>query len=111
MRKPKAKPPEPPKLNLTRIDIRLQQLDVKGWWRELTKLHLLSVLHSLGLRTDDPNILTIRGRGKTAIGQIGVPTVQFVGPRDEGFRLSRDRLPALIVNIVGVSDGVIVDGG
>jgi hypothetical protein len=109
MRKLTAKPPKPPTLNLTRIDIRLQQLDVNGWWRELTKLHLLSVLHGLGLHIDNPNIPTIRGGGKTAIGQIGVPTVQFVEPRDEDFRLSRDRLPALIVNIVGASDGVIVD--
>lgn len=101
--------PKPPNLNLRRIDIRLRQLDAKGWWKELTKLHMLSVLHGLGLHADNPNILPIRSRGKTIIGQIGVPTVQFVGPRDEDFRLPRDRLPALIVNIVGVSDGVIIE--
>jgi hypothetical protein len=45
---------------------------------------------------------------ETEIVHIGVPTVQFIGPRDADFWLTRERLPALIVN-VDAPDAVILN--
>jgi hypothetical protein len=90
---------------LTRDYSHLQQLDAKGWYDQLTRLCKLSIDKNLGLFKGDPNIVVFSRLGKpgeateTTIGQIGVPTVQFIGPREEGFRLPLERLPALVVNV------------
>ena len=109
MQKTAAKPPAPPKQNLKSIEIRLKKLDDEGWWKELTKLYLLSETRGLALHANDANVLIIRRGGKTAIGHSLLPIVQLVEPRNTDFQLSLDRLPALIVHLAGVPDAEIIE--
>jgi hypothetical protein len=99
MRQPKVTRPQPPKLNLVQIDNRLKQLDAEGWLKELTKLYVLSVTRGLGLHEPHPAIQCIQCGGKTIIGIIPFPTVQFVGPHMTGVQLTRQQLPVLIINL------------
>ncbi|MGD0186964.1 MAG: hypothetical protein ABSC25_17160 [Roseiarcus sp.] len=57
---------------------RLYQLDVKGWYAEITRLYKLSVDHDLGLHSIDRNIIVIPEAGGAVIGHIGGPFATFV---------------------------------
>lgn len=117
-----AKPKEVQKL-LARVHVHLKDAGVWGakeWNAELARLRKLSVDHNLGLHKTDNNTFDI----PSGVGQIGIPLIQVVEPRDEeallqqeplkllvysdkpkeylldtGFRLPRERMPALIVNL------------
>lgn len=90
----------------------LDQLDLRGWYKELTRLYKLSVDHDLGLVELSPTIIlycNLANPGEateTEMVQFGLPTVQLVGRGDGGYWLPSERLPALIVN-VGAPDKVI----
>jgi hypothetical protein len=86
---------------------RLENLTAEGWCHELLRLHELSVVQELGLHTNHSDIVVARKGGKTVVGVVPIQTVQFVGPRNEGFSLPRERLPALIVS-VEAPDAVIL---
>jgi hypothetical protein len=117
-----VKPKEAEKLLAT---VRAHLKDAARWgaeeWNgELARLRKLSVDHNLGLHQEDHNTFDV----SSGVGQIGIPPVQVIEPRDEeellqqewlqllvcrdapnefyldtGFRLPRERMPALIVNL------------
>src|SRR5271163_448938 len=79
----------------------------------LGKIFRLSAKNDLGWAEMVPNTTffstlgTDGGARGTILGQFGIPTVQFVRARAEGFHIPVERLPALIVNI-DAPDGVIM---
>lgn len=117
-----AKPKEIQKL-LARVHAHLKDAGAWGakeWNAELARLRKLSVDHNLGLHKTEYNTFDLF----SGVGQIGIDLVQVIEPRDEGellqqeplqllvysdkpkeylldtgFRLPRERMPALIVNL------------
>jgi hypothetical protein len=104
MRKPAANRPEPPALNLGSIACRLEELDLSGWMRELTKLRKLSTARGLGLHSKHPAVIDTA----SGVGVVPWPTVQLIEPHEHGYWISAERLPVLVVNLDPPS-GVIVN--
>lgn len=91
----------------------LENLDLSGWYKEISDLCRFSVDNDLGLFEGDPNItLTCEiGRqsekGETNLGQIGVRLVRFLPTGETGHWVYPFQLPALIVNL-NAPDEVII---
>ena len=68
-----AKPTPPPKKSYAYLG----NLDVQGWYAEITRLYKLSVDHNLELHSPDRNIIITCGNGGAQIGHIGGPHATF----------------------------------
>lgn len=55
----------------------LRKLDTRGWYKELIRLHRLSVDHNLGLHSEDRYIIVKRSKGGADIFQLGGPYASF----------------------------------
>lgn len=105
MRKPAARWTEPPTLNLSSIEHRLTGLDLAGWAKELVKLRRLSTTRGLKLHQHQPAVIDTA----SGVGVVPWPSAQLIEPREEGYWISAERLPVLVVNL-DAGDGTIIEG-